>query len=153
MFELFPYLINKAEKMNIHLIGFALHDNPLNLRKKFIYKGLADGRFWLVKKSNYFFDEKAQLIDDVAWTSENLIRHGKVLILNWTIPYFRRYTSGGFGSTAERKQQRKNECRYLSMKFHPLIKIASKKNWEWGTHIKIFGSDKNILLARSRNNL
>jgi len=88
MFSLFPMLIDTAEKNGIHLIGFGLHDNPQNLKKKFTNKGLADGRFWLVKKANYSFDIRAQLIDDVAWTAENLIRHRKVLVLNWLVPYF-----------------------------------------------------------------
>jgi hypothetical protein len=150
MFTMFPKLIEIAEKNQIHLIGFGLHDNPLNLKKKFSFRGLADGRFWLVKKSNYKFDLNAQLIDDVAWTSENLIRHGNVLILNWTVPYFKRYSSGGFGSTEERKKQRKKECNYLANKFYPLVRVAKKSNWEYGTHIKIFGSDKNINLARKK---
>lgn len=150
MFSMFPFLIDIAEKNNIHLIGFGLHDNPLNLANKFGFKGLADGRFWLVKKSSYKFDLNAQLIDDVAWTSENLIRHGNVLILNWTVPYFKRYTSGGFGSTQERKKQRIKECQYLVNKYNPLVRIANKKNWDYGTHIRIYGSKNNILEARKK---
>lgn len=150
MFAMFPKLIELAESANIHLIGFGLHDNPLNLRKKFSFRGLADGRFWLVKKSFYKFDLNAQLIDDVAWTSENLIRHSNVLISNWTVPYFSRYTAGGFGSTEERKQLRKKECNYLCNKFNPLVKMAHKPNWEYGTHIRIFGTDNNIKIARKK---
>lgn len=150
MFSFFPHLINIAEKNGIHLIGFGLHDNPQNLKKKFTYRGLADGRFWLVKKSNYFFDEKAQLIDDVAWTAENIKRHGKVLVLNWTVPYFSRYTAGGFGTTKERIVQRKKECLYLVQKYHPLVQFAKKKNWEPGTHIRIISSKNNIIKAKQR---
>jgi hypothetical protein len=150
MFEFFPKLIELAELNKIFLIGFGLHDNPLNLKKKFGHRGLADGRFWLVKKSNYKFDLNAQLIDDVAWTCENLIRHNNVLILNWTVPFFSRYTSGGFGSTSERKELRKKECNYLCNKFNPLIKMAHKPNWEYGTHIRIYGTDNNIKQARKK---
>lgn len=150
MFSIFPKLIDLAEKNNIYLIGFGLHSNPQNLKKKFTNKGLADGRFWLVKKSNYKFDINAQLIDDVAWTAENLVRHGKVLVLNWIVPFFERYTAGGFGSTEERKEQRKKECIYLSSKFFPLVQIADKTNWDYGTHIRIYGSDGNIIKARRR---
>lgn len=82
MFTFFPKLIELAEHNNIHLIGFGLHDNPRNLQNKFTTRGLADGRFWLVKKSTYKFDLNAQLIDDVAWTAENLVRHKNVLVLN-----------------------------------------------------------------------
>jgi len=150
MFTMFPKLIDLAESANIHLIGFGLHTNPLNLRNKFGYRGLADGRFWLVKKSNYRFDLNAQLIDDVSWTCENLIRHKKVLIMNWTVPLFSRYTSGGFGSTTERKELRKKECNYLCNRFNPLVKMAKKPNWDYGTHIRIYGTDKNIDVAAKR---
>jgi hypothetical protein len=148
MFTYFPRLIQIAEKNKIHLIGFGLHDNPMNLGRKFTTRGLADGRFWLIKKSNYNFDLKAQLIDDVAWTAENLVRHGNVLVLNWVVPYFKRYSSGGFGSTSERIAQRKKECGYLSRKYDPLVRIANKPNWEYGTHIRIYGASVNIMKAR-----
>jgi hypothetical protein len=148
MFSLFPMLIDIAERNNIYLIGFGLHDNPQNLKKKFTHKGLADGRFWLIKKSNYNFDLKAQLIDDVAWTAENLVRHKNVLILNWLVPYFERYTAGGFGTTEERKDLRRKECAYLANKYNPLVKIAKKPGWDYGTHIRLYGTDNNINICR-----
>ena len=150
MFSWFPKLIELAEKNNIHLVGFGLHDNPMNLRNKFSARGLADGRFWLVKKSHYKFDLNAQLIDDVAWTAENLVRHKNVLVLNWCVPYFERYTAGGFGSTTERKKLRMKECAYLSNKFDPLVRIAEKPGWDYGTHIRLYGSDGNIAAIRKR---
>jgi hypothetical protein len=153
MFALFPRLIELAERNHIHLVGFGLHDNPMNLRKKFNHRGLADGRFWLVKKAGYKFDTNAQLIDDVAWTAENLVRHRNVLVLNWLVPYFQRYTAGGFGSTAERLALRRKECAYLANKYNPLVKIAQKPGWESGTHIRLFGTDKNIEIVRKRNGL
>lgn len=148
MFSFFPKLIEIAENNNIHLIGFGLHDNPMNLGKKFTNRGLADGRFWLIKKSNYSFDENAQMIDDVCWTAENLVRHGNVLVLNWCVPYFSRYTAGGYGSTEARKQRRKQECAYLVKKYDPLIRFAEKSGWDTGTHIKLNASNNNILAAR-----
>lgn len=151
MFSMFDKLISVAEANGIHLIGFGLHDNPLNMRNKFTTKGLADGRFWLVKKAKYKFDIKAQLIDDVAWTAENLIRHGNVLVLNWLVPYFQRYTSGGFGTTEERKKQRRLECQYLVNKYNPLVIYANKPGWDYGTHIRLNASGNNIIKARLRN--
>jgi hypothetical protein len=150
MFTLFPKLIQLAEHNGIHLIGFGLHDNPMNLRKKFTNKGLADGRFWLVKKSFYKFDLKAQLIDDVAWTVENIVRHKNVLVLNWLVPYFKRYTAGGFGSTTERKELRRKECGYLVQKYAPLVRFAKKAGWDAGTHIRLYATDNNIAQARKR---
>jgi hypothetical protein len=92
----------------------------------------------------------AQLIDDVAWTAENLVRHKNVLVLNWCVPYFERYTAGGFGSTTERKALRMKECAYLANRFDPLVKIAEKPGWEHGTHIRIYGTDGNIAKVRHK---
>jgi len=153
MFSLFPTLTELADRNGIHLIGFGLHDNPRNLRKKFTTRGLADGRFWLVKKANYAFDIKAQLIDDVAWTAENLLRHRNVLVLNWLVPYFERYTAGGFGSTQQRKELRRQECQYLVNKYNPVVKFAKKPGWDAGTHIKLYATDNNIAIARKRNGI
>ena len=148
LFSIFPKLIKVAEKNKIHLVGFGLHDNPMNLGNKFTTRGLADGRFWLIKKSKYRFDINAQLIDEVCWTAENLIRHGNVLVLNWCVPYFERYTSGGFGTIPERLQIRKKECKYIVQKFNPLVRFSDKAGWEEGTHIRLQASNNNILKAR-----
>jgi hypothetical protein len=148
MFTTFPKLIEIAEASGIHLVGFGLTDNPLNLRKKFAHRGLADGRCWLVKKARYKFDLQAQLVDDVAWTAENLVRHRNVLILNWIVPFFQRYSAGGFGSIPERLAQRRKECAYLAQKYDPLVRIAKKPGWEPGTHVRIYGTDGNIVKAR-----
>jgi hypothetical protein len=153
MFTMFPKLIQLAEKNKVHLVGFGLHTNPMNLSKKFTTRGLADGRFWLVKKSNYRFDNNVQMVDDVAWTAENIIRHGKVLVLNWCVPLFKRYTAGAFGSISERKEQRLRECKYLANKYYPLIKIAKKPNWDYGTHVRLYASKNNIIKARINNGI
>lgn len=150
MFSFFPKLIDIAEQNKIHLIGFGLHDNPQNLKRKFTTQGLADGRFWLVKKSKYKFDEKAQLIDDVAWTAENIVRFGNVLVLNWCIPYFQRYTAGGFGTQQERIAMRRMECTYLVMKYYPLVQFARKVNWPEHTHVRLVGGAANLTKARKK---
>lgn len=154
MFKFFPKLIEIAEMNNIHLIGFGLHDNPRNLSNKFTTRGLADGRFWLVKKSIYEFDINAQSIDDYAWTAENLIRHKNVLVLNWCVPYFARYSPGGYGTEAEREVMKQRECQYLVNKYNPLIKFADKwqKDHEY-SRIRLFASDKNIDILRKKYGL
>ena len=154
MFKFFPKLIEIAEANNIHLIGFGLHDNPRNLKNKFTTRGLADGRFWLVKKSTYEFDLSAQSIDDYAWTAENLVRHKNVLILNWCVPYFARYSEGGYGSEKTREMMKKKECDYLVNKYSPLIRHADK--WQKDNdyaHIKLWASDKNIAALRKKYGL
>ena len=138
LYELFPYLINMAERFNIHLIAFAFNNNPRNLIRKYSFKGLCDGRFWLIKKSHLKFDINTQLIDDVSWTVLNLKEFGNNLIVNWIDPEFERYSKGGFGSINQRIEQRKTEAKYLVDKFYPLIRYADKAGWEDKTHIKIY---------------
>lgn len=150
MFTHFNKLINLAEKNNIHLIGFGAHDNPMNFRNRFIHRGLADGRFWLVKKSTYKFDLNAQCIDDYYWTAENLIRHNNVLVNTWIIPEFKRYSEGGYGTSEERKKIRIDACKYLAYKYNPLIRIAEKKYHDYGTHIKLFATQSNIDILKKR---
>jgi hypothetical protein len=79
-----------------------------------------------------------------------LVRHKKIMVLNWLVPYFQRYTAGGFGSTTERKALRRKECAYLVNKYSPLIKFANKPGWDAGTHIRLYASDGNILAARKK---
>lgn len=151
MFSTFDYLIELAETANIHLIGFAFNNNPRNNRKKFGHKGLVDGRFWILKKSELRFDLQAQLIDDVAWTAENLEKWGNNLVFNWIDPEFGRYTNGGFGSISQRTEQRKLECQYLVNKYPKTIRFAEKPGWETGTHIKIKGSGRHLELIEKSN--
>jgi len=154
MFQFFPKLIEIAELNNIHLIGFGLHDNPRNLKNKFTNRGLADGRFWLVKKSSYEFDINAQSIDDYAWTAENLVRHKNVLVLNWCVPYFARYSAGGYGTEQEREEKKQKECQYLVNKYSPLIRFADKWQKNDGfAHIKLWASDSNIAVLRKKYGL
>lgn len=148
MFSMFPKLIDIAEANNVHLIGFSGYDNPRVLRNKFTTRGIADGRFWLVKKSTYNFDIRAQMIDDYYWTAENLVRHGNVLVLNWCLPDFSRYTAGGYGSEEQRKKEKKKACSFLVDRYNPLLNYADKAGYEKNGHIKLNASNNNILAAR-----
>lgn len=146
-FSTFDYLIDLAETANIHLIGFAFTANPRNNGRKFSFKGLVDGRCWIIKKSHLRFDPNVQLIDDVYWTALNLQTFKNNLVFNWIDPEFQRYTSGGFGSIPERLEQRRAECDYLVKKFPKLIRYAEKPGWESGTHIKVLGTGKKLMLV------
>lgn len=150
LFLIFPKLIEIAEANKIHLVGFASNDNPRALKNKFTTRGLADGRLWLVKKSSLRFDHMAQSIDDYAWTVENLLRFGNVLVLNWVLPVFARYTAGGYGTEKERLELKRAECAYLVSKYEPIIRIAKKPGWPEGSHIRLFASNGNIQAARKR---
>lgn len=126
-----------AELQKIYLVGFAGYTNPLFRGKKWKYNTLADGRAWVVRKSDLRFDENVQMIDDVCWTAQNIIKFGGVLVNQWILPECSRYTAGSFGSIKDRLPQRLDECKYLVGNYPGLIRFAKKRNWPYGTHIRI----------------
>jgi len=128
--------IKKAEEENIKLVGFAGFNNPLFIKNKWKYNALADGRAWLIKKSNLRFDMNVQLVDDVSWSVIN-INSGGVLINQWVIPDCRRYTAGAYGSKQKRMKQRISECKYLVQTYPRNLRFAEKAGWPPFSHIQI----------------
>jgi hypothetical protein len=137
LYSIFPYLIKQAERLNIKMIGFSSNDNPRNVERKFGFKGLVDGRLFLVKKSKLRFDNNVNSIDDYYFTLLNIENNSNNLILNWISPEFQRYSVGGVGSKEARKEQKKADCAYLINRFPKLVKFAEKTGYDWGEHIKI----------------
>tara|TARA_A100000171_G_C2134453_1_gene149116 strand:- start:1944 stop:2759 length:816 start_codon:yes stop_codon:yes gene_type:complete len=129
--------IEHAEQKGFALCGFSLTDNPLFRNKKYSYWSLADGRCWLVKKTDLRFDLKVQLIDDTCFTALNLKKFGGVVNNNWILPNCKRYTTGAYGTLNQRMKQKKIECEYLVKTYPEFIKISKKSGWEYGTHVKI----------------
>lgn len=134
----------KADAEGIKLVGFAGNNNALFRVNKWKYNALADGRCWLVKKTNLQFDINAQLIDDVCFTALNIKAFGKVLINQWILPDCKRYTAGAFGTIDQRMEQKIKECKYLVTTYPEYIQYAEKKGWPSGSHITI---------SRKKNNL
>lgn len=128
--------IKKADEQNIKLVGFGGFTNPLFLKNKWKYSSLADGRAWLIKKSELRFDLNAQMVDDVSFSAINIRTYG-LLINQWIIPDCKRYTSGGFGSKELRMEQRIKECKYLVDNYNGLIYYADKTGWPAGSHVRI----------------
>lgn len=129
--------VRHAEQRGFALVGFSLTDNPMFRRNKYSYRGLADGRCWVVKKTDLKFDEKVQLIDDTCWTAINLRYFGGVVVNNWVLPNCKRYTAGAFGKKEQRMEQKIKECSYLVKTYPDHIKLASKVGWPAGSHVAI----------------
>jgi len=115
--------IDRAREIGAFLIGFAVQDNYFFRSKKWKKTGLVDGRCWILHKNNPSFDPNCDCRDDVSQTAENLYRHGKILINNFMLPDFKRYSSGGLGTPKERYEKRKEECAYLMKKYPTLFKL------------------------------
>jgi hypothetical protein len=130
-------LAAKCETHGAKLGGFAGINNPLYRAKHWGFNILADGRAWVVQKSWLRFDTKAQMVDDVAWTALNIKHFGLVIVNQWVLPDFKRYTPGAFGSIGDRLAQRMAECKYLVETYPDHIAYKDKANWPYGSHIVI----------------
>lgn len=144
-------LAHQCDSRNCWLGGFAGNNNPLFRSKRWGLNCLADGRAWVIKKSHLRFDTNAQLIDDVAFCAENIIRGRGVLVDRWVLTECQRYTDGGYGSIQKRLKQRKAECEYLVNKYPKLVCYAKKAGWEHGSHIVLRHlSDKTLLKLKAQ---
>lgn len=128
---------NKLDANGAYLGGFAGIDNPIYRKKHYTANILCDGRAWMVKKSDLRFDEHVNSIDDYAWTALNIERFGVVLVDQWILPDAMRYTAGGYGSRADRMEQKIEEAAYLVKRFPELIAYKAKAGWPAGSHITI----------------
>jgi hypothetical protein len=124
-----------CESVGAKLGGFAGIDNPLFRRGHWGYIVLADGRAWMVQRSDLRFDEHVQMIDDLCWTAQNIQRFGVVAVDRWVLPDCRRYTAGAFGSIRDRLPQKLSEAAYLVGAYPELVRYAPKAGWPLGSHV------------------
>ena len=129
--------IEHAEKKGFALCGFSLTSNSVWRDKKFGYWSLADGRCWLVKKTDLRQDTNVNCIEDYCFTAMNLKKFGGIVLNNWVLPDCKRYADGGYGSIEKRMPQKKIECKYLVDNFPEFIRYADKSGFPKGTHIRI----------------
>lgn len=128
-------LAAKCESLSCYLGGFAGINNPLYRARHWSYNVLADGRAWVIRKTNLRFDENVQLIDDLCWTALNIKHFGLVVVNQWVLPDCRRYSAGAFGSIEERMPQKMKEAAYLVNTYPDLINFKEKAGWPYGSHV------------------
>lgn len=129
--------IPRLEKMGAKLLGWAGFENPMFRRKKWGYNILADGRAWLVKKTDLRFDMNAQIIDDLCFTAQNIQEFGVVVVDRWILPDFKRYSAGGLGVLSERMEAKMKEAAYLVEAYPDLITYKKKAGWPEGSHVAL----------------
>jgi hypothetical protein len=132
-----PRLLAACDSVGANLAGWCGIDNPPYRRRHWGVNVLADGRAWLVRKTDLRFDLRAQMVDDVAWTALNIETFGAVVVDRWICPQCGRYTGGGFGSIASRMDQKREECAYLVERFPGLVRFADKPGWDEGCHVRL----------------
>jgi len=143
-------LANYTDKLGGHLAGFCNIDNPLFRAKHYKYNTLADGRAIVVRKTKLSYDENVHLQDDYCFTAINLRTYGIVVINNWVLPDFDRYTTGGAGTKAERMSDKIAECDYLVKNYPEWIAVRDKPGWPYGSHIAIRQRNKPKHLMNRR---
>lgn len=124
-----------CDQVGAHLGGFCGIANPIFRDAKWRFNVLADGRAWVVRKSDLRFDPGAQMIDDLCWTAQNIQRFGVVVVNQWVLPDCRRYTSGGFGSIEQRTPQKLREAEHLVRTYPSLIQYKAKAGWVPKSHV------------------
>lgn len=130
-------LTNKVGDYNCNLIGFGNYDNVLFRGSRYSYNSLADGRAWLVRKTQLRFDEQTQLVDDMCWCAKNRSVGFDLLIANWILPDCRRYSKGAYGSKDERMEQKIRECKYIVDHYSDFVQYAPKAGWPELSHVKM----------------
>lgn len=120
-------LMTEAEKKKAYYAGFAITKNAFYRSRKWQYRGLVDGRFVLIKKSELRYDENIFTIDDYQFSAANLLRFGAVVRNNFFCPEFKRYGEGGIGSQQTRFEKKKKDCEYLLKKYPFLFKYHKQR--------------------------
>lgn len=113
----------EAEKKKAYYAGFAITKNHFYRTKKWQYRGLVDGRFILIKKSELRYDENVHAIDDYQFSAANLLRFGVIVRNNFFCPDFKRYGTGGIGNQEQRFEKKKQDCEYLLQKYPFIFKV------------------------------
>ncbi|MGR3218500.1 MAG: hypothetical protein ACUZ8H_01600 [Candidatus Anammoxibacter sp.] len=129
--------IQHAEERGFAFCGFSLTSNDAWRGKKFKYWGLADGRCWLVKKTDIRQDTNVHCIEDYCFTSKNLKKYGGLVINNWALADCERYSEGSYGSIEKRMPQKIRECAYLVTTYPEFIAYADKVGFPTNGHIRI----------------
>lgn len=141
-------LTRKVDRLNCHLIGFSNYDNAIYRANRYSYNCLADGRAWLVRKTDLTFDLEAQLIDDMSWCAKNRYAGYDIVTANWILPDCRRYSAGAYGSITDRLDQKLDECQYLVDTYPRYVRYADKAGWPTGSHVQMRASrprDRRLL--------
>jgi hypothetical protein len=126
-----------CDAIGSHLLGWSSNANPLFRKKRYTHNVLADGRAWMVKKSDLRFDVNVQTIDDYGWTAANIVRHGISVTNNWILPEAKRFTIGGYGTQEARLEQKMRDCAYLVERYPNIVHYKSKKNTPDRAHVTI----------------
>lgn len=117
----------EGEKRRAYNIGFGTTPNYFFRDKKFREVGYVISKACVRKNLMTPFALDAQAMEDYAFTAENLLRYGKVLINNYVFPVAGHYEKGGIGTYAERLPHKIAAAEVLMKRYPGLFRHPNKK--------------------------
>jgi hypothetical protein len=137
---------NKSEEIGAAYAGFAVVHNYYFRAKKWRTVGYVISKVAVLKKDDIAYDTNIKAMDDYAYTAENLLKYGKVLINNYMFPVAGHYESGGIGTYSERLEKKIADSEYLMQKYPNLFRYKVKKGCHPKAEIQVrFTSEKQVL--------
>lgn len=135
--DVFINKVNKIQNNRINLIGMNATGNELNSTREVSTFGLVDGRCFAIRKTEFTFHPHIQTIPDYYATAYHLEKYGANLVFNHFFLDFKRYHSGGLGTSDDRLEQKKKDIRTLISLFPDTVKMMDKKSQPKGSHVVI----------------
>lgn len=127
--EIFEETKLKAEAIGAKYCAFSSQNNYFFARaRKWSYWSYAISKAALYKKDDIAYDTNVLAMDDYAYTAENILRYGKVLVNKFVYAVGGHYEAGGIGTYEDRQIKKIADCKYLMAKYQKLFRYKIKKN-------------------------
>lgn len=138
-------MAEEGEKRRAYNIGFGTTPNYFFRDKKLREVGYVISKAVVRKNLRVPFALDAQAMEDYAYTAENLLRFGKVLINNYVFPVAGHYEKGGIGTYAQRLPKKIAASEVLMKRYPGLFRHPNKKGTDPKGELAIrFTSTKQV---------
>lgn len=138
-------MAKEGERIKAYNIGFGTTPNYFFRDKKFREVGYVISKAVVRKNLRTPFALDAQAMEDYAFTAENLLKYGKVLINNFVFPVAGHYEKGGIGTYTDRLPKKIAAGEILMKRYPGLFRHPNKKGTEPKGELAIrFTSTKQV---------
>ena len=125
--EICKEMIEIGDRIGAYNLGFATNGNFFFREKKYRTVGYVISKFCIRKHVGLRFNEEAFSMEDYAYTAENLLHYGKVLINNYVYREAQHYQEGGIGSAEYRIPLKEKHANMLLEQYPELFRVNYKK--------------------------
>ena len=132
-FETFDKRINevieKADSINAHLIGFQVSKNYFYAHTKYRTRGYVLGKLYLWKKDeNFEYDKPFVAMEDFHFSAMHLLNYGCLLLCDYLWANAKHFQGGGLGTRDERRSNHAYGTEFMSKKYPGLLKPKTRKD-------------------------